>query len=108
MEYLALVAVLGLATFRLGWLVAQDDFPPSVALRGRISDRFGPHSSWTYLVECPYCASGWLGLALTAGLWAALDGGLPAPPLTWLGSWGLAAVVTLAVELGFKLSKRLE
>lgn len=43
------------------------------------------------LISCPWCASGWVALAVTAGVWAAV--GLPVPLLVWLAVWAVGALI---------------
>jgi hypothetical protein len=43
------------------------------------------------LVSCPWCASGWVALGVTAGVWA--TAGLAMPVLVWLAVWALGAVL---------------
>lgn len=43
------------------------------------------------LISCPWCASGWVALAVTAGVWATV--GLPVPFLVWPAVWAVGALV---------------
>lgn len=43
------------------------------------------------LLSCPWCASGWVALGVTAGVWAVM--GLPLPLLVWLAVWALGALI---------------
>lgn len=43
------------------------------------------------LISCPFCASGWIALAVTAGTWATV--GLPAPVLVWFSVWALGGLI---------------
>lgn len=43
------------------------------------------------LISCPWCASGWVALAVTAGTWAWV--GLPVPVLVWLAVWAVGALI---------------
>lgn len=43
------------------------------------------------LISCPWCASGWVALAVTAGTWAVV--GLPVPLLVWPAVWAAGALV---------------
>lgn len=56
----------GLAAWRLTHLVVKDEFPPVKAARDAVLDHFGPDSSISYLVGCPYCVGVWAGLAVKA------------------------------------------
>jgi hypothetical protein len=43
------------------------------------------------LLSCPWCASGWIALAVTAGTWAWV--GLPVPLLVWPAVWAVGALI---------------
>jgi hypothetical protein len=43
------------------------------------------------LLSCPWCASGWIALAVTAGTWAWV--GLPMPVLVWFAVWAVGALI---------------
>lgn len=43
------------------------------------------------LISCPWCASGWVALAVTAGTWAWV--GLPVPVLVWFAVWAVGALI---------------
>jgi hypothetical protein len=43
------------------------------------------------LVSCPWCASGWVALVVTAGTWATV--GLPVPLLVWAAVWAVGALL---------------
>lgn len=43
------------------------------------------------LLSCPWCASGWVALVVTAGVWATV--GLPVPVLVWLAVWAAGALI---------------
>lgn len=43
------------------------------------------------LISCPWCASGWIALAVTGATWAAV--GLPVPLLVWPAVWAVGAVI---------------
>ena len=43
------------------------------------------------LLSCPWCASGWVALAVTAGTWAVV--GLPVPLLVWPAVWAAGALL---------------
>jgi hypothetical protein len=52
--------------------------------------RFSPY--WlAELISCPWCASGWVALAVTAGTWATV--GLPVPLLVWPAVWAAGALL---------------
>lgn len=43
------------------------------------------------LISCPWCASGWISLAVTGGTWAWV--GLPLPLLVWPAVWAVGALI---------------
>jgi hypothetical protein len=43
------------------------------------------------LLSCPWCASGWIALAVTGGVWATV--GLPVPLLVWPAVWAAGALI---------------
>lgn len=43
------------------------------------------------LLSCPWCASGWIALTVTAGTWAVV--GLPVPLLVWPAVWAAGALI---------------
>ena len=43
------------------------------------------------LLSCPWCASGWIALAVTGGVWAMV--GLPVPLLVWPAVWAVGALL---------------
>lgn len=43
------------------------------------------------LLSCPWCASGWVALGVTAGTWAVV--GLPMPLLVWPAVWAAGALI---------------
>lgn len=43
------------------------------------------------LLSCPWCTSGWVALAVTAGTWAWV--GLPVPLLVWPAVWAVGALI---------------
>lgn len=78
-----LVVLTCLATYRLTRLLTADAFPPVAALRDRIEGRFGEDSSVTYLANCPWCVSVYVGAAVVAATDHFATGGLTAPVLVW-------------------------
>lgn len=58
--------------------------------------RWVQRASWSpfwlaELVSCPWCASGWIAGAVTAGVWSTV--GLPVPLLCWPAVWALGALI---------------
>lgn len=52
--------------------------------------KWSPH--WlAELLSCPWCASGWVALGVTAGTWALV--GMPVPVLVWLAVWAAGALI---------------
>lgn len=43
------------------------------------------------LISCPFCASGWVAVGVTAATWAVV--GLPVPVLVWLATWAVGGVL---------------
>jgi hypothetical protein len=43
------------------------------------------------LISCPWCASGWVALGVTGGVWAVV--GLPVPLLVWPAVWAAGALL---------------
>jgi hypothetical protein len=43
------------------------------------------------LISCPWCASGWVALGVTGGVWATV--GLPVPLLVWPAVWAAGALL---------------
>lgn len=66
------VSLFLLAVFRATRLVTADAFPPLAAARRAVIRRFGDEHPISYLVECPWCVSVWLG-ALGAAAWDLAD-----------------------------------
>lgn len=86
------VVLIILASYRLTRLITTDEFPASVALRGRVNDRFGEASWPAYLVQCPYCSAAYVSAVVTVASWLALDY-LAAPGLVWLAAWAGAGLI---------------
>lgn len=67
--------------------------------RGDVESRYLERASWVPqwladLVSCPWCASGWIALAVTAYAWTVADWcSLPAAPLWWIGTWGAGSLL---------------
>lgn len=88
-----------------GWV--PGDMEPGTARaaaeeRGELQDidgvmhRYVRRSRWSGqfladLVSCPWCASGWVALGVTAGVWAFV--GLPVPFLVWPAVWAVGALI---------------
>jgi hypothetical protein len=61
-----------------------------------VPQRYVRRSGWApfwvaELISCPWCASGWVALAVTAGTWAVV--GLPMPLLVWPAVWAVGALL---------------
>lgn len=82
--------------------VSDSEYPVShprlgslIRLDGEVN-RYVRRSRWSpywlaELMSCPWCISGWLGAALTAGV--AFTIGVPAPWLVWGAVWGASALL---------------
>jgi hypothetical protein len=85
----ASVAVDALATYRLTRLLQQDTVPPLPEVRERLMARYGA-SPWSELLDCPWCLSVWLGLAVAVlrrvcpRLWGIAAAALAASAVTGL------------------------
>jgi hypothetical protein len=111
-----LLVVMSLATYRGTRLITKDTFPPILWVRDRLAggwrevhegeatedtvdgvpSRYVFRSSWSpywlaELVTCPWCASAYVALAVTAGV--ALTVGVTAPVLVWFAVWGAGALL---------------
>jgi hypothetical protein len=97
-----LFVILSLATFRITWLIAKDDFPPIFYARKWIQMRRprvvrrpayaeGYADFWWLgeLVSCVWCASGYVAGGLVLTVW--LLHGLSLPLLWWFAVWGAGA-----------------
>jgi len=78
-----MVLLVWLTIYRATRLITDDDFPASIAVRGRVTDRWGENSWQNYLVTCPWCLSIWLGAVVVVAADFMLDDGLAAPALVW-------------------------
>jgi hypothetical protein len=106
-----LILVLGLATFRITWLVTRDDFVPIrltrnwiVGLRpdvmakrptGRNAERTSENAPYRdhwwlgELVTCTWCASGWISFGIVGIVW--LLQGILLPVFAWWAVWGIGS-----------------
>jgi hypothetical protein len=75
------VVLVCLAVYRVTRLITVDEFPPVKLLRDMVQAKFGEDSAVGYLVECPWCASVYVG-AVIVGL-TVLSAELPVPALVW-------------------------
>lgn len=58
--------------------------------------RYVRRASWSPtwladLLSCPFCASGWVAVGVTVGVWASV--GLPVPLLVWVSVWALGGLL---------------
>lgn len=86
-----LLLVMFLSTHRLTRLVTRDEFPPSKMLRARVEERWGEGSWQSYLSECDWCASMYVGGVIT--LVTALTIGVPAPVLVWFAASSVTGLI---------------
>jgi hypothetical protein len=102
-----LIIVLGLATFRITWLVTRDDFVPirltrnwivsrrpdvlaeRPAGKGRHSEKYQDHWWLGELVTCTWCASGWVSFGIVGIVW--LLQGILLPVFAWWAVWGIGS-----------------
>jgi Protein of unknown function (DUF1360) len=82
-----------LATYRITRLLVADAI--TEPWRDRVEERYGPESSWAYLVNCPWCTGMWVAIVLT--LATDLIVGLPAPVLVAASASAVAGLIA-AVE----------
>lgn len=92
---LLLLPPLGFATYRATRLIVKDSFPPIAGPRQWIERRtLGTHlEAVGDLVTCHFCASGWVSLALVAGLDWLTAWPVPLPLVMWLAVWGVGAMI---------------
>lgn len=75
------------AVMRDAWSYDPDD---ELGQRHVRRARWSPH--WlAELISCPWCASGWVALGVTAGVWGTV--GLAVPLLVWLATWAVGALI---------------
>lgn len=88
--------LVALATYRVTRFLTRDHFPPIVAARQRVTDRFGEDSAWAFLVQCPWCISVYVGAVLTAATrrWA----GLACPWLVWPAASAVTGLLSAREE----------
>jgi hypothetical protein len=86
MEFWSRFLLAGLAIWRVGHLVAEEDGPWRVIVRVR---RMAGHGFWGQLMDCFYCLSLWL--AAPFAFWVA-DRGLDRV-VTWLALSGMASLI---------------
>jgi hypothetical protein len=95
---------LTLPEFEKNPLPVMDEDAPAVTLArlGSVSmidgqmHRYVDRRRWvpfwlSELLSCPWCASGWVALGVTGGVWAVA--GLAMPVLVWLAVWAVGALL---------------
>ena len=45
------------------------------------------------LLSCPFCASGWIAVGVTGGVWAWLSPSVPLVLLLWVAAWALGGLL---------------
>jgi hypothetical protein len=68
----------------------------SVQMIDDVDNRWVERKKWSpfwlaELLSCPWCASGWVALGVTAGVWAVA--GLAMPVLVWLAVWAVGGLL---------------
>lgn len=89
-----IVVLVWLTIYRVTRLVVDDAWPPSVALRGRVFDRFGQDSTIGYLFSCSWCMSLWLGAVIVVGADLTVRHGITAPVLVWASASAVAGYLS--------------
>jgi hypothetical protein len=92
-----LIVLTALTAARLTRLLVADAFPPLLAARTRVVDRWGDESWQAYLAHCPWCTGVYVAGLLTWAVTAIY--GLPAPLLVW-GASAFVAGYLPATEPG--------
>lgn len=86
------VLLVVLATYRVTHLLTTDAFPPIEDMRARITDRWGDGSWQSYLSECAWCVSVYVGAGIVgASLLAGVD--LVAPVWVWLTASAVTGLI---------------
>lgn len=113
--WLVLLIFTSLTTFRLTRLIVEDDFPLVAIPRKWVIGE--PHwdqdqqawiqdkheGTWYYwfgeLISCPWCASGWVALGVTAAVACSnKEGTLVEWFLLWIANWALGSVAAAKVK----------
>lgn len=90
MSALPATLLIGLAAFRVWWLIAEDDITEPI--RRRLE-------RWPKIIDplvCPWCSGSWLTFAITAAAWATM--GLEAPILVGVAAAALVPILDLIVQ----------
>ena len=87
-----------LSTFRITELLICDDGPLSVFARLR---EFLKKYLFDGVLECYYCASGWVSLAISGYLWHLNAVSTPYVALYWFAVWGGAVLCQRAIRRRF-------
>lgn len=86
------VLLVMLTVWRVTRVVVLDAFPPVAAVRDAVADRFGPDSSWAYLVECPWCVSMYVApLVIVPTILLGVS--VPVPVLVGLAASGVTGLI---------------
>lgn len=99
-----LLAVLALAVARATRLWRDDTITEPV--RARVLDWLdnrkrgsGFWQWWAYLLECPWCLSGWFAIIALALVDSATSRSVPLPVASWLAIWWAACFAYWLLEL---------
>ena len=90
-----LLLLLSLATFRLTRLAVKDSLPLVAGPRQWVERRtLGTRlESLGDLVTCHWCASAYVSAVLVAGVDWLSDTSVPLPPVFWLATWAVGAML---------------
>jgi len=99
-----LLVLMTLVTYRTAKLLTEDDFPPLLWLRKKLTDPYTPQADdrtrretkvpyWlAYLWTCMWCMPVWTSAVVTS--LTALTIGVPAPLLVWLAIAAGASLIS--------------
>lgn len=96
-DVVLLVVLICLAVYRVTRLLVADAFPPIAAGREWVERRFGEGSSIAYLVNCPWCTSVYVAVAVVAAVDLGTEHPVPVPGLLVAVASAVAGLIA-AVE----------
>lgn len=68
-----ILVIAALAVHRIARVITTDPFPPTMALRVRVANRWPPPSWQSKLITCIACMSFWVGCLVTIALIPVVD-----------------------------------